>query len=58
MRTIEEAARTSKLLELNGLKRGKKGLKIIMMCELPSNALMAKEIFESILMVCQLDPMI
>ena len=46
VRTIEEAARTSELLEVNGLERGKKGLKIIMMCELPSNALMAKEFLE------------
>ncbi|SVA63080.1 uncharacterized protein METZ01_LOCUS115934 [marine metagenome] len=43
VRTIEEASKTLEILELNGLKRGKKGLKIIMMCELPSNALMAKE---------------
>lgn len=43
VRTIEEASKTLDILELNGLKRGKKGLKIIMMCELPSNALMAKE---------------
>ena len=46
VRTIKEAARTLELLEVNGLKRGKKGLKIIMMCELPSNALMAKEFLE------------
>ncbi len=46
VRTIKEAARTSELLEINGLERGKKGLKIIMMCELPSNALMAKEFLE------------
>jgi pyruvate,water dikinase len=46
VRTIEEASKTLELLELNGLKRGKKGLKIIMMCELPSNALMAKEFLE------------
>ena len=43
VRTIEEASKTLEILELNGLKRNKKGLKIIMMCELPSNALMAKE---------------
>ena len=42
-RTIEEAAQSIKLLEINGLKRDKQGLKIIMMCELPSNALLAKE---------------
>jgi len=43
VRTIEEAVQTINLLEINGLKKGKQGLKIIMMCELPSNALMAKE---------------
>ena len=46
VRTIKEAARTSELLAVNGLARGKKGLKVIMMCELPSNALMAKEFLE------------
>ncbi len=46
VRTIEEAAKTLELLKSNGLKRGKKGLKIIMMCELPSNALMATEFLE------------
>jgi len=46
VRTIEEASQTLKLLESNRLKKGKKGLKIIMMCELPSNALMAKEFLE------------
>ena len=46
VRTIEEAAQTVELLRSNGLKRGKKGLKIIMMCELPSNALMATEFLE------------
>jgi len=34
------------LLELNGLKRGENGLRVIMMCELPSNALMAEEFLE------------
>ena len=46
VRTIKEAAQTSELLAVNGLARGKKGLKVIMMCELPSNALMAKEFLE------------
>jgi len=46
VRTIKEAAQTIKLLERNGLKKGKQGLKIIMMCELPSNALMANEFLE------------
>ena len=46
VRTIEEATQVLELLELNGLKKGKRGLKLIMMCELPSNALMAKEFLE------------
>ncbi len=43
VRTVEEAAQVIQLLEDNGLKRGENGLRIIMMCELPSNALLAKE---------------
>jgi len=46
IRTIEEAKQSLEILKLNGLKRGRQGLKIIMMCELPSNALMAKEFLE------------
>ena len=34
------------LLEENGLKRGDNGLKVIMMCELPANALLAEEFLE------------
>ena len=41
IRTLKEAKDVINLLELNGLKRGKDGLKIIMMSELPSNALLA-----------------
>jgi pyruvate,water dikinase len=33
-------------LENNGLKRGENGLKIMMMCELPSNAVLAEEFLE------------
>jgi pyruvate,water dikinase len=45
-RTLEEAQHIIKLLENNGLKRGENGLKIMMMCELPSNAVLAEEFLE------------
>ncbi|GGB47315.1 phosphoenolpyruvate synthase [Oceanisphaera marina] len=41
VRTVNEAASVIDLLAENGLKRGEAGLKVIMMCELPSNALLA-----------------
>lgn len=43
VRTTGEAAQVIELLEKNGLKRGENGLQIIMMCELPTNALLADE---------------
>ncbi|MFC6631717.1 phosphoenolpyruvate synthase [Microbulbifer taiwanensis] len=46
VRTPEEAAEVVGLLAENGLKRGEGGLKIIMMCELPSNALLAEEFLQ------------
>ncbi|MES9925906.1 MAG: phosphoenolpyruvate synthase [Candidatus Thiodiazotropha endolucinida] len=46
VRTLEEAAAVIRLLEENGLKRGENGLRVIMMCELPSNAVQAKEFLE------------
>lgn len=46
VRTLEEAAQVIELLEEHGLKRGENGLKVIMMCELPSNALLAEEFLE------------
>ncbi len=46
VRTLEEAAGVIKLLEENGLKRGDNGLRVIMMCELPSNAVLASEFLE------------
>ena len=46
VRTTQEAAHVSELLEQNGLERGENGLKVIMMCELPSNALLAEEFLE------------
>jgi pyruvate,water dikinase len=46
VRTVGEAKRVIELLEEHGLKRGENGLRIIMMCELPSNALLAEEFLE------------
>ncbi|WP_193164339.1 phosphoenolpyruvate synthase [Microbulbifer hainanensis] len=46
VRTPQEAAEVVDLLAQNGLKRGEGGLKIIMMCELPSNALLAEEFLQ------------
>ncbi|MDX3774225.1 phosphoenolpyruvate synthase [Chromatiaceae bacterium AAb-1] len=46
VRTLEEAAAVIDLLAEHGLKRGENGLRIIMMCELPSNALLADEFLE------------
>jgi pyruvate,water dikinase len=46
VRTLEEGRKVIEVLAENGLERGKHGLKIIMMCELPSNALLADEFLE------------
>jgi pyruvate,water dikinase len=46
VRTISEAKEVIRLLAQNGLERGKNGLKIVMMCELPSNAILAEEFLE------------
>lgn len=43
VRTLAEARRVIELLEENGLKRGENGLRLIMMCEIPSNALLADQ---------------
>lgn len=43
VRTVKEAEQVTQLLAQNGLKRGENGLKIIMMCELPTNALLADQ---------------
>ncbi|MDY6941819.1 MAG: phosphoenolpyruvate synthase [Pseudomonadota bacterium] len=45
-RTVGGAEKVTKLLVENGLERGKNDLKVIMMCELPSNALLADEFLE------------
>ncbi len=46
VRTLGEARQVGQLLAANGLERGTDGLKHIMMCELPSNALLAEEFLE------------
>ncbi|WP_431026293.1 phosphoenolpyruvate synthase [Halomonas sp. H5] len=46
VRTPDEARQVVELLAANGLKRGDNGLKVIMMCELPANALLAEEFLE------------
>ena len=46
VRTPGEAAQVVELLGEYGLKRGENGLRLIMMCELPSNALLADEFLE------------
>jgi pyruvate,water dikinase len=46
VRTVGEAKQVVELLEENGLKRGENGLRLIMMCELPANAILAKEFLE------------
>ena len=43
VRTLHEAEQVIRILKENGLERGKNGLRLIMMCELPSNALLAEQ---------------
>jgi len=46
VRTVGEAEQVIELLKEEGLERGKDGLRIIMMCEVPSNALLADQFLE------------
>ena len=46
VRTTKEATEVVEILGKNGLKRGENGLELIMMCELPTNALLAEEFLE------------
>jgi pyruvate,water dikinase len=46
VRTLDEAKRVMELLAQNGLERGRSGLRIIMMCEIPSNAILADRFLE------------
>lgn len=46
IRTVDEARAVTELLAANGLQRGKDGLRVIMMCEVPTNALLAEQYLE------------
>ena len=46
VRTLDEGRKVIEVLKENGLEQGKAGLKIIMMCEVPSNALLADEFLD------------
>ena len=46
VRTVKQAARVVDLLAENGLSRGQNGLKLVMMCEVPSNAILADEFLQ------------
>lgn len=46
VRTLDEASKVVEILAKHGLKRGENGLRLIMMCEIPSNALLAEQFLE------------
>src|SRR3546814_5584624 len=46
VRTLDEGRKVIEVLAKHGLKRGEDGLRIIMMCEVPSNALLADEFLD------------
>ncbi|MFA5702484.1 MAG: phosphoenolpyruvate synthase [Advenella sp.] len=46
VRTLNQAERVIGLLAENGLKRGENGLRVVMMCEVPSNAILADKFLE------------
>jgi pyruvate,water dikinase len=46
VRTVQEAREVVNTLEQHGLKRGQNGLRLIMMCEIPSNALLAEDFLQ------------
>lgn len=46
VRTVDEGRRVVELLEENGLKRGENSLRVIMMCEIPSNAVLAEQFLQ------------
>ena len=46
VRTVSEARKVLELLAANGLRRGENGLRVVMMCELPSNAVLADQFLE------------
>ncbi len=46
VRTVQQAKRVVDLLAVHGLVRGENGLRLIMMCEVPSNAILAEQFLE------------
>ena len=46
VRTVTQAGKVMALLEMHGLRRGENGLRVIMMCEIPSNAILAENFLE------------
>ncbi|MEZ5663266.1 MAG: phosphoenolpyruvate synthase [Burkholderiaceae bacterium] len=46
VRTLEQARKVTELLAAKGLKRGENELKVIMMCEIPSNAVLAQDFLQ------------
>ena len=46
VRTLDECRKVIDLLAANGLRRGEKGLRMVMMCELPSNVVLAEQFLE------------
>ena len=46
VRTLDEAKKVTEIMAKHGLKRGDNGLRLIMMCEIPSNALLAEQFLE------------
>lgn len=46
VRTLGQAQKVTELLAFHGLRRGENGLKLVMMCELPSNAILADEFLQ------------
>ena len=46
VRTVNQARKVTELMAAQGLKRGENGLRIIMMCEIPSNAILATDLLQ------------
>ena len=46
VRTVSQARKVTELMATHGIKLGENGLKIIMMCEIPSNAILAKDFLQ------------
>ena len=46
VRTVDEARRVTEIMESHGLKRGENGLRLNMMCEIPSNAVLADQFLD------------